>query len=66
MLGLASSSELRFGLRLFEDRLHLGRLHHVALDLQFAAHEQLLGVGFSGNEPPKVGIAKDQRDYTMY
>ena len=50
-------------LGLLQDRLHLGRLHDVALDLQLAAHEQALGVGLSGHELCEVGVGEVEGDY---
>ena len=48
--------ELGLVLRLLQDRLHLGCLHHISFDLEFTAHEQLLCVGFSGNELREVVV----------
>ena len=36
---LPNSLQLGLGLSLLEDGLHLGCLHHVALDLELARHE---------------------------
>lgn len=50
-------------LGLLQNRLHLSRLHDVALDLQLAAHEQTLGVGLSSNKLGEVGIGEVEGDY---
>lgn len=54
--------QLGLGLGLLEDRLHLGGLHDIALDLELARHEELLGVGLAGDERGKVGVGQGQRD----
>lgn len=48
--------------RLLQDGLHLGRLHHVALDLEGATHEQLLGVRLAAHQIAKVLVAQDESD----
>lgn len=58
----SSHLELGLGLGLLEDGLELGSLHDVALDLQLAAHEELLGVGLAGNELGEVVVAQDESD----
>lgn len=40
--------------RLFQDGLCLGRLHHVARDLETAGHVEALSIGLSGDEFGKV------------
>ena len=54
--------ELGLGLGLLEDGVELGGLHHVALDLKLARHEQPLGVGLAGNEGAKVGVREGESD----
>lgn len=57
--------QLRLGLGLLKNRLHLGSLHHIALDLELAGHEQALSVGLTSNETREVGIGKRQSDCDM-
>ena len=52
--------QLRLVLGLLEDGLHLGRLHHVALDLELAGHEQALGIGLAGDEVGKVLLGEGE------
>lgn len=54
--------QLGLCLRLLQDRLHLGCLHHVALNLQLTAHEQSLRVRFAADQLSKVVIRKGQRN----
>jgi len=56
------SLQLRLGLRLSKDRLHLRRLHHVALDLELALHEQVLRVRLARHELREVGVVEDECD----
>lgn len=56
--------QLGLALSLLEDRLHLGRLHDVALDLELAAHEQTLGVGLAGHEGGEVCVGEGEGDCT--
>lgn len=58
----AASLKLGLGLRLLEYGLHLGSLHDIALDLQLAAHEQLLCVRLAGNELGEVEVREDECD----
>jgi hypothetical protein len=47
--------QFRFhGLRLLQNRLHLGGLHDVALDFQFASHEQPLCIRLAIDQFAKV------------
>ena len=55
--------KLSLALGLLEDRLHLGSLHDVALDLELAAHEQTLGVGLAFHQALEVGVGEVQGDY---
>lgn len=50
---------------LLEDRLHLGRLHDVTLDLELAAHEKTLGIGLAGDEGSEVCVGEVESDYLM-
>jgi hypothetical protein len=59
---VSKSSQLGTALGLLQDRLHLGRLHDVALDLQLAAHEQTLGIGLAGNELGEIGVGEGEGD----
>lgn len=54
--------ELSLGLGLLEDRLELGGLHDVTLDLEFARHEELLGVGLALGEVGEVIVGEDEGD----
>lgn len=54
--------QLRPCLRLLQNRLHLRRLHNIALDLQLPAHKQLLRICFALDELAKVLVAQNQRD----
>lgn len=58
------SLQLGLGLRLLENGLHLHRLHHVASDLQLAAHEESLGIRLAGNQGAKVFVREDEGDCT--
>lgn len=49
-------------LGLLEDRVKLGGLHHVALDLQLSGHEHALSVGLAGDEVTEVGIGQGERN----
>lgn len=55
-----TSSQLGLGLRLLQDRLHLGRLHDVAADLELAGHEQALGVGLAGDQGAEVLVGEQE------
>lgn len=57
-------SHLKLGLRLglLEDGLHLGGLHDITLDLQLAAHEQLLRIGLAGDELGEVLVGEVEGD----
>ena len=57
--------KLSLALGLLKDRLHLGSLHDVALDLELAAHEQTLGVGLAGNQALEVAVGEVQGDYPI-
>lgn len=59
----ANGLQLSLGLRLLEDRLQLGGLHDVALDLHLAAHEHLLGIRLASDEVTEVLVGEDERDY---
>lgn len=48
--------ELGLVLSLLQDRLHLHGLHHVAADLELAAHEEALGVLLAGNQGTEVRL----------
>lgn len=50
--------QLGLALGLLHDGLHLGRFHDVALDLELAAHEKLLGIGLAGDEIGEVGVGE--------
>lgn len=54
--------QLGLALSLLEDRLHLGRLHDVALDLELAAHEQTLSVGLASHEGGEVCVREGEGD----
>lgn len=54
--------ELGLGLGLLEDRLELGGLHDVTLDLELARHEELLGVGLALGEVGEVIVGEDEGD----
>ena len=41
---------------------YLGRLHHVALDLQLACHEQLLRLRFACDHLLEVGVGERKND----
>lgn len=56
----SDSLQLGLGLSLLEDRLHLGGLHNITLDLELAAHEEALSVGLARDELAKVGFGKRQ------
>jgi len=57
-----SNLQLGTTLSLLQDRLHLGRLHDVALNLQLATHEETLGVGLSGDELGEVLVRQVESD----
>lgn len=42
--------------------LHLSSLHNIPLDLQLAAHKQLLRIRLARNQLPKVLVAQHERD----
>lgn len=42
--------------------LHLGSLHNISLDLQLAAHEQLLRIRLASHKLSKVLVAQHKRD----
>ena len=54
--------QLGLALSLLEDRLHLGRLHDVALDLELAAHEQTLSVGLASHKGGEVCVREGEGD----
>jgi hypothetical protein len=54
--------KLRLPLRLRQNRLHLRRFHHIALDLELALHEQVLRVRLAGHQFGEVSIIEDKRD----
>ena len=56
-----SDLKLRLVLHLLEDRLHLSRLHNIALDLQLARYEELLRVLLSSHQLRKVVVRKQKR-----
>lgn len=56
--------QLGLALSLLEDRLHLGSLHNVALDLELTAHEQALGVSLAGHEGGEVCVGESEGDCT--
>lgn len=51
------------GTRGSEDRLELGGLHDITLDLQLAAHEESLCVGLAGHQLAKVLLRERKSDY---
>ena len=55
--------QLGLGLGLLHDRLHLGRLHNVTLDLELSTHEQTLGVSLSGDEFREVIVGEGESNY---
>lgn len=55
--------QLSLALGLLEDRLHLRRLHDIALDLQLARHEEALGIRFTANKGGEVGIGELEGDW---
>lgn len=59
---MRNNLQLSLGLSLLEDRLHLGGLHDVALDLELARHEEALGVGLAGAQVGKVLVGQDESD----
>lgn len=52
--------QLGLALSLLEDRLHLGGLHDVALDLELTAHEQTLGVSLARDEGSEVCVGEGE------
>jgi hypothetical protein len=58
--------QLGLGLGLLENRLELGSLHDIALDLHTAAHEHLLSVCLAGNELAEVSVGEDEGDCVMF
>lgn len=50
--------QLRASLSLLQNRFHLCRLHDITLDLQLAAHEELLCICLSGDELAEVLVAQ--------
>lgn len=57
-----SPSHARFLSHLDLYSLHLGSLHNIALNLQLAAHEQLLRIRLASDQLSKVLVAQHQRD----
>lgn len=55
--------ELGLVLGLLQDGLHLHGLHHVAADLELAAHEEALGVLLAGDEVTEVFLGELERNY---
>lgn len=49
-------------LRLFKNRVQLGRLHNIALDLQLAAHKKLLRVRLARDQLCKLTVVQDKCD----
>lgn len=62
-----SSRSLQLGGRVLAGHLHdaaeLGGLHDVALDLELAAHEHVLGVGLAVDELLEVGVVELEGDF---
>ncbi len=54
--------QLRLGLGLLEDRVKLGGLHHVALDLELSGHEESLGVALARDEVAEVLVGEGESD----
>jgi hypothetical protein len=58
-----TSLQLGLGLGLLQDRVQLGGLHDVALDLELSAHEKALRVGLAGDQAREVVFAENKSDY---
>ena len=54
--------QLRLSLGLLEDRVKLGGLHHVALDLELSGHEESLGVALARDEVAEVLVGEGESD----
>lgn len=54
--------QLSLGLGLLQDRLELGGLHDVALDLELAGHEETLSVGLALGESLEVIVGQGEGD----
>lgn len=54
--------QLRSRLCLLKNRLHLGGLHNIALDLQLSAHEQFLCIRLAADQRAKVLVAEGEGD----
>lgn len=54
--------QLSLGLGLLEDRLELGGLHDVTLDLELARHEEALSVGLAAGEGDEVIVRQAEGD----
>lgn len=52
------SSKLCLCLDLFENRLHLGSLHDISLDLELSTHEQLLRIRFTLDQLAEIRITE--------
>jgi len=56
---------LQFGLclRLLQHSLHLGRLHHISLNLELTTHEKLLRIRLARHKFRKVVVGKHERSW---
>lgn len=54
--------QLSLGLGLLQDRLKLGGLHDIALDLELARHEEALGVGLALRESLEIIVGQGEGD----
>lgn len=52
--------QVGLALCLLEDRFDLGSLHHVALDLELATHEETLGLCGSSDQLAEVIVGEDK------
>jgi hypothetical protein len=59
---LPSPLQLGLALHLLKNRLHLGRLHNIPLNLEFPTHKQLLRIRLPLYQFPKICITQRHRD----
>jgi hypothetical protein len=58
--------ELRPRLRLLQYRVQLRRLHHIALNLEFSSHEQLLRICLALHQLSKILVTQHERHSSFF